>query len=67
MIETVERIRQEWHKCPIEYRNEDNVTIMSEQAGLLILVNVEKFSTEDGLSAGFRCVPVKHNEMEITL
>ena len=65
-IETIEVLRQEWHKCPFEWGLEEYVTIQSEQAGRLILMQVERFTgtTPDGQPiGGMRATPVLRASM----
>ncbi len=59
--ETVEVLKQEWHKCPFEEGLDDYITIQSEHAGRLILMQIERFSSP--VSGGIRAVPIRKGEM----
>jgi hypothetical protein len=61
MSETVEILRQEWYRCSFEWGLEDYVTVITEDAGRLILMSIEKFSSEN--CSGIRAVPVIKDSM----
>ena len=65
--EIVEVLRYEWQKCQFEWGIEKYVTIQSEHAGRLILMQVERFSgatTTDGHPiCGIRATPVLHADL----
>lgn len=63
ITETVQNIGQEWQKCPFEWGLEDYLTVFTEDAGRIILVNIEQYHTES--AGGVRYAPVLKGDMRV--
>lgn len=62
--EVIEVLGQVWQQCPYDWGIDQYVTVMSEQTGRLILMQIEKFHLiGHSTNYGIRTVPVLNKNL----